>query len=270
MNGDNEQAFHDVPTECFLFSKRRRLTFLVIGLLLGVFGIFCLYVGFVSPDEVSSPRARMQARIMGPIICPVSGFLLFTALRKRQLLAKTDQRGLSLTCGEQHHECHWEEISFVRELGLEFTGTLYPFLAAFPHGKEHQFIVECYDGRVLTFTNLLGNLRRLGTIIEHATLPHLLPAAKTAFEASGSFDAGPFVVGNQGLQFDQDSDEEFIFGYENIGEIKREKGHIAFKKANLKKALGMVVNDDSPVVSTNELPNPHIAIALIQMCRQSS
>lgn len=235
------------PTAFFTFPRRQRVALIVAGILAAIVGIGLLALLWFFPNE--------GLVVLSLLLLAAGPALVLYAWKYRRLQAVAGSAGVALIQNDTVSSCRWQEIDTVHESLV--TGEAKTVLTASARGEDHLIRLTCRDGKVLVFRNFLDDLSWLGKIIQHETLPYLLPPAVAAFEAGGLLEFGPLCVDADGLR----SDRSRRLAWEEVEDAEIANGHLMVKQVGkwwawFKTPIGQV-------------PNVHVLLVLVHYYRNA-
>jgi hypothetical protein len=233
------------PTAYFTFPRRQRLALIVAGILAAIVGIGLLAMLWFIPNE--------GFVILGLLLLARGPALVLYVWKYRRLQAIAGSAGIALIENDVVSSCRWQEIDAVQESLV--TGEAKAVLAASARDENHVFRVTCRDGKVLVFRSFLDDLPWLGQIIQHETLPYLLPPAVAALEAGDALDFGPLCIDAEGLR----SAPEKRLAWGELEDAEIANGLLVVKQVGKWRAWFKM-----PI---GQVPNAHVLLALVHHYR---
>jgi hypothetical protein len=234
------------PKAVFSFARRQRQALIFAGILAALAGIGLLAALFFVLDE--------RIGFLGMLLLGMGPILVIHARKYRRLHAVVGSDGIALVENDAVSSCRWHEAQTVRESML--TGDAQTVLPATARGEDHYFQIVCRDGKSLVFRNFLDDLQWLGQIIQHETLPYLLPPALAALKNGEVLSFGPLSLDVEGLS----AETEKRLSWDEVQDVKITNGLLIVEQVGkwrswFKNAIG-------------QIPNAHVLLALAERCRK--
>jgi hypothetical protein len=253
---DNAGREPAMPVAEFEVSTGRRIWLLVVG---STILVLCLALGFAASQQPWWQRFSFPS-LMGMgfltfVGLPSGAILLYKALTLPRLRAVVGLEGISLSEGDTTQSCLWTEIKSVRE--VRPLGYDKEYLKALARGETRMHVIECFDGRKLTFRNFISGLGRLAEQIHQATLPLMFPPVQEALAAGASIRFGPITVSARDIS----GKSGHALPWEDFVTFKVAEGSLRIRQTRSR--------HDWLAVPIGDVPNPHVLFALAKdICRK--
>lgn len=234
-------------TAVFSFPRRQRLALIVAGFLAVLVGIgFLVGLLFVLDHNLG---------FLGLLLAGVGPLFIRQALKYRRLHAVAGRAGVASIENEAVTSCRWQDISTFQESFL--TGEAQTVLQASARGENHFLRVTCRDGTQMVFRSFLDDLPWLAKLSQRETLPYLLPPAVAALKKGQVLAFGPLLLDAEGLK----SAPEKRLSWDEVSDVTSANGLVKVMQTGKLWAWFK-----TPL---SQVPNPHVLLALVQLCRKA-
>lgn len=160
-----------------------------------------LPISFMFGTRVTSVPGNILPLLPILFVALILTWAIVSTYKQRNLRVLIYEQGLIHLGREAQQVIRWEQIAYVwhKITASTTTSTSSDGATSTSTSYTHEYIVQCFDGSMLTLDSTFSRLQEIGKQIEIASAGFLLPGAQQAFNTGQPLVFGTLAVNQTGI-----------------------------------------------------------------------